>query len=453
MRLASVTRSFGVRVAAITTAMILGSMLVLGAAVYSLIDDVLEHTVAGQIEDETARLLGLYGSNDTRAAIAEIMQRTRAEVTRRYAYRISDAEGRHIAGDPWITAIKPGWSKQPAPAVVDSTITGGQVLVLTTLLQTDVRLSIGRDIRWVADVERELLGLLRWALLGGVTLAALTAYLTMRLVAQRIELVVGSVHAIMHGDLKQRVPVAGAADDFDHLAEMLNEMLDRIQGLIGDVEQVTNDIAHDLRTPLGRLRQGLEQARGHATTTDAYARAVDRAIAEADGLLSTFTALLRIAQVEAGGRRANFRDVDLSDIMRSVVEAYELSAEESGHHLVATIADGASIDGDRDLLVQAFANLIENALTHTPAGSTVTLTLQRGRGALVAAISDDGPGVPATERDKILQRFYRLEQSRTTPGTGLGLSLVAAVAKVHGARVDVGDNQPGLRISLTFPSE
>jgi signal transduction histidine kinase len=257
----------------------------------------------------------------------------------------------------------------------------------------------------------------------------------------------------MDGNLERRVPVTGAHDDFDHLSETLNEMLDRIQGLIGNVEQVTNDIAHDLRTPLGRLRQRLEQVRTHASTTEDYARAVDTAIQEADGLLSTFTALLRIAQVEAGGRREFFRQIDLSEVIRSVIEAYEPDAEDTCHQLVSQVAAGVELIADRDLITQLFANLIENGLAHTPEGATITVTLEQRVDGITASVADNGPGVPPEERERIFQRFYRMENSRTNPGTGLGLSLVAAVAKLHGAHLTASDNHPGLRISLHFSSD
>ena len=216
------------------------------------------------------------------------------------------------------------------------------------------------------------------------------------------------------------------------------------------LQQVSNDIAHDLRTPLGRLLQGLERARREATSTEDYAKAVDLAISESEGLLTTFTALLRIAQIEGGSRRSSLRDVSIGEILESVVEAYMLSAEEEGRSLTTKITGAGRIRGDKDLLVQMFANLIENALIHTPTGSSIDVTMEESPAGVTAAVCDKGPGVPKNETENIFQRFYRLEASRTSPGTGLGLSLVAAVAKLHGARVDVANTYPGLRIAVTF---
>lgn len=453
MRLIEFSRGFAFRIGAITAGLILVSMLALGSAIYSLIDDSLEEREAARIEQQMQRLLETETQVDARSVITEIERLTRPEGTRRFTYRVADADGRHVAGDPLPGAIRPGWSKIQIPDRIGTTLNSRHLLVFTAPIGARHTLSIGRDVQWISDVEDELLRLLLWSLPLGVALAAATAWISNHLVARRIDLVTDSAVTIMDGNLRHRVPSTGADDDFDRLSKTLNEMLDRIQGLIGNVEQITNDIAHDLRTPLGRLRQGLELARSEASTTAEYAQSVDRAISEADGLLSTFTSMLRIAQVEAGAQRSAFRKIDLSDVMRSVAEAYEAVAEEKEHRLESTIADGVELFGDRDLLVQLFANLIENALTHTPAGSTIRLALERSSNGIVAIVADNGPGIPAEEHDKVFQRFYRLESSRTTPGTGLGLSLVAAVAKLHGAHIDVSDNQPGLRISVTFQSD
>jgi signal transduction histidine kinase len=211
------------------------------------------------------------------------------------------------------------------------------------------------------------------------------------------------------------------------------------------LRQVSNDIAHDLRTPLGRLRQRLEEARDHATTTAEYAAAADASIAEADTLLETFSALLRIAQIEAGAQKSAFADVDLSEVARQVGEAYVPSAEDSQHRLDLSIAPGVVLQGDRQLLAQMLSNLVENALTHTPADSTVSLTLGSGPRIVVA---DNGPGIPAEERERVFDRFYRLDRSRTTAGSGLGLALVKAIASLHGLSIKLEDRAPGLAVVL-----
>ena len=262
---------------------------------------------------------------------------------------------------------------------------------------------------------------------------------------RRIDTIGRTTRAIMEGDLSARIPVRGTSDEIDQLVVSLNAMLDRIQHLMEGLRQVSNDIAHDLRTPLGRLRQRLEDAREHATTTTEYATAADSAIAEADLLLETFSALLRIAQIEAGAQKSAFADVDLSGVAKSVGEAYLPSAEESQHRLELRIEAGVTFQGDRRLLAQMISNLVENALSHTPAGSTVSLAVAAGPSIIVA---DNGPGIPLEERERVFDRFYRLDRSRTTSGSGLGLALVKAIAGLHGLAIALEDNQPGLRVVL-----
>jgi signal transduction histidine kinase len=226
-------------------------------------------------------------------------------------------------------------------------------------------------------------------------------------------------------------------------------MLDRIQQLMDGLRQVTSDIAHDLRTPLGRLRQRLEDAREHATTTADYASATEAAIAEADTLLETFSALLRIAQIEAGAQKSAFAELDLSALVRSIGEAYLPVAEDAQHRLELAIDGGIGFTGDRQLLAQMISNLVENALNHTPGGSTVRLALAKSATGLTLEVADNGPGIPADERDKVFDRFYRLDRSRSTGGSGLGLALVRAIATLHGLAIRLEDAKPGLKVVLT----
>jgi signal transduction histidine kinase len=256
---------------------------------------------------------------------------------------------------------------------------------------------------------------------------------------------------IMEGDLGRRVPLRGTGDEFDRLARQVNTMLDRIQALMAGLKQVSNDIAHDLRTPLTRLRQALEIARDRAVTTADYADAIDRALTESDAILRTFGALLRIAQIEAGGRRMGFAEFDLSAHLETVYDAYQAVADESGHRLSASFLPGLPMRGDRELIVQMISNLIENALRHTPSGSTIVLTLSQVGETIEIVLADDGPGIPTPERQNVFQRFYRLDCSRSTPGNGLGLSLVAAIAGLHQIEIRLEDNAPGLRVRMILP--
>jgi signal transduction histidine kinase len=266
---------------------------------------------------------------------------------------------------------------------------------------------------------------------------------------RRIDTIGRTSRAIMEGDLSARIPVRGNNDEIDQLVIGLNAMLDRIQQLLDGLRQVSSDIAHDLRTPLGRLRQKLEDAREHASTTAEYQSATEAALTEADSLLEIFSALLRIAQIEAGAQKSGFTDVDLSELMHSIADAYEPSAEDSQHKLEVDVVPGVTMTGDRQLLAQLFSNLVENALTHTPDGSTVRLALHPKANGFEAEVADNGPGIPTEEREKVFDRFYRLDRSRTTKGSGLGLALVKAIAALHGMTLKLEDHHPGLAVLLT----
>jgi signal transduction histidine kinase len=273
------------------------------------------------------------------------------------------------------------------------------------------------------------------------------------MVLRRIAVITATTERIRAGNLAERVALRGTGDEFDTLAAHINRMLDSIAALTESMRQVTRDIAHDLRTPLGRLRQGLERVRAKARGRPELEQAIDRSIAEVDTVLATFDALLRIGQIEAGTRRAAFRELDLSALLEELAQIYAPVVADSGRTLQQRIAPGLRIRGDRALLVQMMSNLIENGVRHTPAGTTIDLALARDGAGLCASVSDDGPGIPAAERERVFRPFYRLDQSRESRGSGLGLGIVAAVAKLHDMAVSLHDNGPGLRVELRIPAE
>jgi len=255
-------------------------------------------------------------------------------------------------------------------------------------------------------------------------------------------------------DMGVRAPVRDPlhGDDIDQLAMSVNRMLDRIAGLLLSVRQVSDDVAHDLRTPLAHLKQRVETALNGPPSVDSYRAALEGASDKIDEVLATFEALLSIAQLEAGSQTAAFHPVDLTDVAAAVVEAYRPSAEDEGRQLVLLSPGPVVVQGQRALITQMLANLVANALIHTPVGTTVEIEVEALGAVCRLSVSDDGPGVPEDAREQIFRRFFRVERSRTTPGSGLGLSLASAVATVHGARIIAEDALPGLRIIVDFPS-
>lgn len=311
------------------------------------------------------------------------------------------------------------------------------------------RLLVGRDMHEL-DATRNLIArALAWGLaitallglVGGITLSRRTMH--------RLEAINETSRRIMRGDLSQRIPKRGTGDDFDQLTENLNGMLDVIERLMEDVRRVSDNIAHDLRTPLTRLRHRLETLK---QLHGADQSALESAVADADGLLATFNALLRIANIESGRRAAAFQELALDAVVGDVTELYEPLAEARGLTLQADARAGMHVRGDRDLLFQALANLLDNAIKYTPSGGHVTVSTIAHRGTARLLVRDDGPGIPEHAREQVFKRFFRLEQSRNTPGNGLGLSLVEAVARLHGASIQLADGGPGLEVSIDFPA-
>jgi signal transduction histidine kinase len=314
-------------------------------------------------------------------------------------------------------------------------------------------LFVGRDVAALAATRERILGAFTWIALGTCALAVVAGLYLGRRFMGRVDAITQTCERIIAGHLDERIPLRGRGDEWDRLAQAINDMLDRISALMENLRQVSSDVAHDLRTPLTRLRNRLEQARSGSSRMEDYSVAVSRAINDTDQLLSIFSALLRISQVEAGTRAQTFRSVCLTELLEKIYQLYLPVAEDCHHALSCTLAEGVHIRGDAELLTQLFSNLIENALHHTPAGTPIRVTLEWAQGRPLAAVTDGGSGIPAHEREKVLRRFYRLSSSRSTEGNGLGLSLVSAIAELHGATIELQDAQPGLRVSVLFRQE
>lgn len=269
---------------------------------------------------------------------------------------------------------------------------------------------------------------------------------------RRIGTMTRAADAIVDGHMAQRMPLDGSGDEFDRLAATLNAMLDRIAALMDNLRQVSGDIAHDMRMPLARLRQSADVAlAGETRDPDRLRQALVHTIDQSDDMLALFNAMLTISEVEAGGPALRRTRLDLSTLVTDLAESFAASAEDVGKQLSLAIEPDLSIDGNRELIAQLLVNLLDNALRHTPPGAAITVALETAGGAVILSVADNGPGIPAGERDRVFGRFIRLERSRSTPGHGLGLNLVAAIAKAHDATISLQDNQPGVRMSVTFP--
>ena len=313
-------------------------------------------------------------------------------------------------------------------------------------------LLIGRDVETRTPLRGLVTSALLWSLVLLAVLASVGGLVMQRLFRRMIASVSLTASAIAQGDLGRRVRVSGRGDEFDRLAETINDMLDRIGRLMDGVREVSNSIAHDLRTPITRARTRLEDAAEHAHGAGELRAAVERAVTDLDGVASMFDALLRIAVIEAGTRRSAFADVDLAPVLAELAELYTAPAEERGLALTFTAPDRLALHCDRDLIGQAVVNLLDNALKFSPAGGTVQLSARQDALRTVVAVQDAGPGMSQEDRERATQRFFRGEQARHTPGSGLGLALVEAVAQLHGGSLVLDDAAPGLRAALSLPS-
>ena len=309
---------------------------------------------------------------------------------------------------------------------------------------------VGRDTAPLAITRDRILRAFTWIALGTCAFAGLGGLFLGRRFMGRVDAITQTCERIIAGHLNERIPLRGRGDEWDRLARAINDMLDRISALLENLQQVSSDVAHDLRTPLTRLRNRLEQARTGSRSLEDYSVAVARAIDDTDQLLSMFSALLRISQVETGTRAQTFSSVCVSELLERIYQLYLPVAEDCDHPLSRAIEPSVYIRGDKELLTQLFSNLIENAIKHTPATTPIRVTLDVADGCAVAAVIDGGPGIPSAERERVLRRFYRLSSSRSTDGHGLGLSLVAAIVELHGARLKLRDAETGLRVDVGF---
>jgi signal transduction histidine kinase len=405
------------------------------------------------IMTESSSLRDAYERSGREALIALIQRRIADQSFAGNVYLLADSSSAALGGnlEAWPSTVTAagGWAEFRAPA---SRGAAGPPLLRATIatFPGGDRLLVGKDISDLDSFTDQI----KTAVISSVALifavAGVASILVTRRTVGRIESINATSRAIMRSGLDQRIPLRGTHDEWDRVAENLNLMLDRIETLMGEVKQVSDNVAHDLRTPLTRMRGRLEKGyHGQRGAEDDQALIGDT-IADLDAVLRIFASLTRIAHIETQARKGAFRSVNLVDIAKEVVELYDAAAEQDGTRLTVTGDPEVLVTGDRDLIFDAIANLVDNAIKHGRPGGHVVVANETIDGRPVVSIADDGPGIPADQYEHVFKRFYRLEHSRYTPGNGLGLSLVAAVARLHGARIEMLDNAPGLRFTLWF---
>ncbi|MFI4975369.1 MAG: ATP-binding protein [Caulobacterales bacterium] len=438
-------RSSSLRLAALYTAVFAVAVVLLGATTLYATRQALSAQFEARIRTETAGLEQEYRTEGLDGVLEAVHERD--ETPGALEYGLRGPGGGALAGRLASADAPLGWSTLQLP---DGAEHREAVRVYASPLGGGYRLLVGDETEHSEALDTLLLQHFGLAFLGVVLLGVAGGYGLSRGVNRRLTAMNNAAEAIIDGDLSRRIPVRGASDDLDRLAGTLNRMLDRIESLMHSLRQVSDDIAHDLRTPLTRLRQRLEAALEPGAREDVSAT-LEGALGDLDAILATFAALLRIAQIDRGGRRAGFQPTDLAVVARTVVEAFAPSAEESGAALNLAADDPVMVDGDAELLTQMLVNLVENALRHAGPGAATVVRVSQADGGAVLSVADNGPGVPKAERERLFDRFYRLEASRSTPGSGLGLALVASVARLHGADVTLDDAAPGLEVRVRFP--
>jgi signal transduction histidine kinase len=420
-----------------------------------LINEQITTNVQGEIRGLTEQ----YEQGGLRRLVTSVELRSRRPGSNLYLVTTPSGEG--LAGN--VGALEPGVLDHPgwletSYRRLDSPDGVDRRALVEVVQLGGFHLLVGRDLDERERLYKIIANAGRWSFAVVVVLGLAGGFFVSRRVLSRIDAMTGTAQTIMAGDLSGRLPVAGSGDELDRLADNVNAMLDRIVALMRGLTEVSDNIAHDLKTPLTRLRNRCEQALRNSTSEKDYRAALESTIEESDGLIRTFDALLMIARAEAGHARDNMTEFDAAEIARDVSELYEPLAEEKGLALKVEAAAPAPVRGNRELVSQALANLVDNAIKYAGPngklnGEPAEILVKAGNDGdrIVLTVEDRGPGIPEADRDRVVERFVRLDQSRSQPGLGLGLSLASAVAQLHGGELKLEDNHPGLKGIIELP--
>ncbi|HUA54444.1 MAG TPA: HAMP domain-containing sensor histidine kinase [Candidatus Sulfotelmatobacter sp.] len=457
MRLKAV-RTWAFRVVVLYIGLFALSVLTLLGFIYVTTVGFIDRQINATITAEINGLSESYHEHGLSGLVQVIDERIAADRAGDSIYLLTDSDYQPVTGNlprwPGDVERQGRWANFEIPA--GERAGGGDggpisVRAMSFLLSEGYHLLVGRNLRERQNFEELIEQSLVWSLIITVALGMLGGVIMSRDMRRRLEAINRTTLRIMHGDLHERIPVTGSDDEFDQLSVNLNNMLQQIDRLLLAMREVTDNVAHDLRSPLTRLKSRLEVALLTPKSSEQYRHAIEQTVQETDNILTTFNALLSIAQAEGGAARGDMEPLDMTMLCADVAELYEPVAEARHLTLTAALADSAPIKGNRHLLFQAIANLIDNAIKYSTPDGSITLSVNIAGDVVEVVVADCGPGIPEADRERVLQRFVRLEQSRTTPGNGLGLSLVTAVMTLHGGSLVLDDNQPGLKATLRLP--
>jgi signal transduction histidine kinase len=451
MRRFNLLRSTPFRLALTFAFLFVLAFILSGAIVYQLTSAELAARLDESVKDTYSVVAVTYTESDLEDLISTVDNHSQLSPKKKQLFSLTRPDGNRLAGNFTAAGLPDGFS------MFDATLPGVPADTAYRAYSGSVggnNLTVAFSLSETEELETIVLMSFGWGTLIITGLAVAGGALLASRVQRRLDGIAATMVDVSHGRLDARIPLIGNGDDIDEVSSQVNAALERLSALVEGMKQVSANIAHDLKTPLNRLQMILEVAADKATLGQEVSDDLAEARAEALQINETFDALLRIAQIEAGARKARFIDLDVNGVVEAIAEIYAVVAEDDGKLLSARIfqGPGCHIHGDWELLTQMFANLVENALRHCPPGTAIELSVTRQDERVLARVGDDGPGIPAEEREKVFQRLYRLDNSRSTPGSGLGLSLVRAIADLHGASIVLEDRHPGLAVVVSFPT-
>ncbi|RUX27644.1 HAMP domain-containing histidine kinase [Mesorhizobium sp. M2A.F.Ca.ET.042.01.1.1] len=450
-RRSSLLRSTPFRLALTFAFLFLLAFILSGAVVYQLMSASLARQLDQSIRETYSLIAATHAESDEEDLVSTVRDHAQFSQDKDEIFSLTDKAGNRLAGDFTASGLPDGFSMFAADLPGVPPGTGYRAYSGTV---GDNNLTVAFSLSETEDLERIVLMSFGWATLAITVLAIGGGAVLASRVQRRLDGIASTMVDVSHGLLDARIPLIGSGDDIDAVSAQVNAALERLSGLVDGMREVSANIAHDLKTPLNRLQMILEQAADKTASGEDVSTELTDARIESQQINSTFDALLRIAQIEAGARKARFVDLDVGPIVETIGDVYADVAEDDGKSLSTSVLPDTKwyIHGDRDLLMQMLANLVENALRHCPPGTAIGLSVTREGGDVLIHVRDNGPGIPAEEREKVFRRLYRLDASRTTPGSGLGLSLVKAVADLHGAAITLEDCKPGLGVIVSFPA-